>query len=138
MGSWGTGPFENDGAGDWLNRFEDCDPRDRIAFMANLFSNVADDCSYIQADEGESVVAAAAIAALNLPGGPSMTMVARPVHLDDDEVQVHVSDELRQLALRAVDRVGAENSELTDLWEGDELYLATLAQIRRVLAEAPR
>ena len=105
MGAWGTGPFDNDEAGDWSYTLEDGGPELLGAALAGAEGDFA-------------VVAAAAIVAH-----------AWDVPVDlDDEVEEWVADQdrdlLRERGEQAVSALTAvlEDSEVKDLWEeaGDD------------------
>ena len=133
MGTWGPGPFENDCAWDYLGEIEDPDPAVRTTVAARFFDDVASDPSYLQVDDGQSVVALAALMVLHLPDAASATLVARPPQFPEGVTTIDVNDGLCSTAVRALDRIMADDSELAQLWDGDEVFVATVAQIRNVL-----
>jgi hypothetical protein len=80
MGSWGTGPFHNDAAGDFLDELAQYQPGERLAVLRQLFASVLrnpDAPGYeVMLPDGDSgglgseeVVAGATLVALALPGG---------------------------------------------------------------------
>ncbi len=54
MGAWGSGPFENDDACDWLDELADSGVAALRAALA-----LADDAEYLEAPDGSVIVAAA-------------------------------------------------------------------------------
>jgi hypothetical protein len=135
MGTWGPGPFDNDDAADWLRDLEETEPSSRSAFIERTLSKLAEMQGYIQVDDGQAGIAAAAVVALQLPGATSMDLVSRPDSLE--ALNVDVDHGLREAALRALDRVEAGDSEVAGLWrEGDPSdFMATLTQLRDVLSQ---
>jgi hypothetical protein len=131
VGAWGSGPFENDSALDWVRDFLDgADLDEALTFPVA-------DAAHIDVDEGSAAVAAAeVVAAIN--GRPS----------DDlpEEVRIHLSTRrmkpskrrTRQ-ALRALDRLSEEDSELKRLWDdaGEGAWAAGIRGLRRRLLAAP-
>ena len=115
MGGWGTGSFENDDAADWLAHLATIGPAD----LGKIFTQAADDASYLEAPAASITVAAAEVlAALN--GAPPSTA---PPAIDEwlKKYPKVSTPELNALAVRALERV-RRNSELKDLWmEADGL-----------------
>lgn len=121
MGTWDAGPFDNDDATDWAHEFEHADATAGLAIIDTTLRTAvqypADD--YMDSDDGAPTVAAAALLAHIVDGEPSgnserddgndaFTWAARtrPV----------LPPELLDLAIHALDRVTAANSELASLW----------------------
>ena len=50
------------------------------------------------------------------------------------EPSFSLEEDLRRLAISGLDRVLLANSELTELWDGDDMFAATVSQIRDALA----
>jgi hypothetical protein len=114
MGAWGTGSFENDDAKDWIAHLGPVSPND----LTKIFSQAADDPSYLEGPAASVVVAAAeVIAALN--NAPATGVPAEV--LKWAKSRPALTPELKAVTLRALDRV-RRNSELKDLWlEADGL-----------------
>ncbi|MEO8549166.1 MAG: DUF4259 domain-containing protein [Kofleriaceae bacterium] len=117
MGTWGSGPFENDGAADFVTDAMAM-PAPTIAQALLAIADAAPD-AYLEVDDGEHAVAAAELVALGFGYGK----------LDDVTANVRrlvrtlgPNEDLRVLALRAMPRLlDAETSELAQLWgEGDD------------------
>ena len=140
MGAWGSGPFENDTAMDFVDDLVDLlNGEDRagerlVARCRQAFEAVVDaaaeggeddDDAYVEAPEGEEAVAAAGLLALAAGG---------KVPADDDVVGwvastgAAVGQGVAAEAVRALDLVMSEDSELPELWEDagalDELEAA--------------
>ena len=86
MGTWGTGPFDNDAAGDLLDELAECTPDERVAPLRQLFAAVLRDpdadtyevafpTGYLDGLNADEVVAGAALVALALPGGEQILEV---------------------------------------------------------------
>ncbi len=123
MGAWGEGPFDNDTASDWVYEFDDADQPSGLhhiqAALVRAASVGADD--YLDSDAGVEAVAAAelvaAIRGLDVERSPynesALDWVARTTPIADLA--------LVDLAVSALDRVVAANSELAQLWDEAQL-----------------
>jgi hypothetical protein len=111
MGAWGSGPFENDDAGDWVYDLEGADD---FALLHDAL-DVAK-TRYLDSGEGAVAVAAAAVvaAALDPAAADGLPEDVR-AWLDAHARQVEPSD--ARLAVAALDRVLGERSELAELWD---------------------
>lgn len=132
MGAWGIGVFENDGAGDFLAQLRHTAAADRGALVRETLAEAADEEDYVDRDVAQAAVAAAAVVAAAHTG----------TALDDPTGAVPATDlpptdpALVKLALRALDRVEAEDSEWRELWEEAESFddaAATLDELRTAL-----
>jgi hypothetical protein len=130
MGAWGSGPFENDFAADWVYELEAAD--DFGAVRAS-FSSVVETTGYLDALYGSIALAAAEVVAASrqrptspLPEPITRWVTAHGSKLNEADVN---------LALSAVDRVLAEDSELRELWaESDEnAWFNAVEDVRRRL-----
>lgn len=135
MGTWGTGPFENDSAADFSNHLDDLDAESRIAVIHEKLSAAASENGYLETDSAASAVAAAAVVVAQLPGGKPVSAAYGP------ELRIPpIPLELRALAIKALDRVVAEDSELADLWADSadaRQWRERIAEIRRPLEGVP-
>jgi Domain of unknown function (DUF4259) len=135
MGAWDIGPFDNDGAADWAGELDDAEPEQRPALVRAALAEAADEVDYLRVEVAEVAVAAAAVLAATRPGGPVFESGFAPKLLFVDE-PLDLSDDLVPLALRALDRVVADESEWRELWEeSGELdgALNALAPVREAL-----
>lgn len=116
MGAWGTGPFENDDAADWLAELADSDDLEAIE---EAFDAQEIDDSYLEAPEGSCIVAAAEIVAALL-GRPNPALPEDAA----EWVAEHAALDPRRLvpkALEKLDRLLAKDSELEQLWEENKV-----------------
>jgi hypothetical protein len=135
MGAWATGPFENDDAANWAGELDDSEPAERPSMIRAALSEAAEEVDYLKVAVAEVAVAAAAVVAAAQPGGPEFESGFAPAFLHDGEVALLTVD-LVSLALRALDRVVADDSEWCELWDesGDlDAALAALAPVREAL-----
>jgi Domain of unknown function (DUF4259) len=132
VGTWGPGPFDNDSATEWCAELEERAPDERAAFIADTLTRTAGVTGYLDVDDGQRTVAAVAVLVRQLPTGRSPTMVDAPEFVSDHYVAV--DQDLRALAVRALERVMSKPSELPELWGDDEIYAAIIAQLHRALA----
>jgi hypothetical protein len=141
LGAWGSGPFENDGALDFVDIVQDTERAERPRLFRETFATVIDNGDrYLDVDDAAHAVAAAAIVASELSGGSFAGEVEAP-----DVVRVagvlDVPSDFPLLGLRALDHVAGENSELRMLWEegvNPLSIVAMLRPIREVLGNAAR
>jgi hypothetical protein len=131
MGAWGSGPFENDDAGDWVYDLEGADDMSLIHDALDVART-----SYLDAAEGAVAVAAATVvaAALGLRNdGLSDEVTA---WLEDHARLVVAAD--AALAVRALDRVLAERSEVAELWDdaGETTWRASVRALQADLNRA--
>jgi len=111
MGTWDTGPFDNDAAGDFCAALDEASADAREDIVRDTLMRVAGTGDHLEADESQEAVAAAALIAGQCPGGT-------PVGgLDGPEEPLPDLTGLRSLAVQALDRVVSEPSELPELWE---------------------
>jgi hypothetical protein len=133
MGTWDTGPFDNDTAADLCGDLDDAPPGERAGMVRAVLLRAADTgpARYLDADIGAKAVAAAALVAAQCPRGePVITPYAPDEPLPD-------LTGLRALAAEALERVVAEQSELLELREGDRAWLSVVHRLREVLLPEP-
>jgi hypothetical protein len=132
MGAWGDGPFDNDDAADWAAELDAAAPAERLDVIRAALTAAAS-ADYVDADDGQRAVAAAAVVAAQRPGGPPLDTSYAPRILADGIV-LDVPDELRDLAAAALDRAAGEDSELAELWDdGPDAFATRLASLRKAL-----
>ncbi|MCX4675176.1 DUF4259 domain-containing protein [Streptomyces sp. NBC_01433] len=135
MGAWDIGHFDNDTAADFGGRVDDAPPEKRADVLRDALTAVVGTSPQDYLDDGEVAVAAAALIATQCPGGEPVTTPYGP-----KKPLPPLPADLRPLAVRALDRVTAENSEPLELWTdggAGEQWLAGVAALRAVLAAAP-
>ncbi|WP_431922536.1 DUF4259 domain-containing protein [Amycolatopsis tucumanensis] len=133
MGTWGIGHFDNDEAADFANELDDLPAGERGELIRTTLEAAAGNSGYLEAPEGMLAVAAAALVASQVPGGDPVDDSYGP----EEPIPV-LPGELRALAVRAIDRVLAEKSELDELWEAPDRpsWLSEIDRLREVLAGA--
>lgn len=114
--AWDVGPFDNEAANEWCVQLDAAEPEDRLALVRSTLTRVAGDDGYLHADPACRAVAAAAVVAAHLPGGPGISAEYGPQFLVAREEHLEIPADLPELALRAVSRVISEDSEWCDLW----------------------
>lgn len=141
MGTWDVGPFDNDTAADWCGDLNEAAPGKRPALIREALTQVADHGDeYLDSDLAVEAVAAAAIVASRLPGGTAIDTPYAPDFLLEGGT-VEVAGDIPAIALRALDRIVAPESEWRDLWEDSDSYpqaLAALQSLRTVLERTQR
>jgi len=112
MGAWGTGPFDNDDASDWLYELQESSDESAIVIALEA---VAGTGGYLEAPECSTALAAAEIAAA-LQGTPLDGLPDEAKSwIDENRLRLNVPG-LIPLSIVAVERIRT-NSELKELWE---------------------
>ncbi|WP_411079810.1 DUF4259 domain-containing protein [Streptomyces sp. cmx-18-6] len=135
MGTWDIGHFDNDSAADFGGRVDDAEPEKKADVLRTVLMAAAGTDPQDYLDEGEEAVAAAALVAAQCPGGEPVTTPYGP-----KKPLPPLPADLRPLAVRALDRLTAQNAEPLDLWAeagAAEQWLTGIAALRAVLAAAP-
>lgn len=109
MGAWGIKTFENDDSSDWLYDLEESDD---LSVIENTLNEANQE--YVEAPEGCNILAAAEII-LGLQGkGRELPENAKEWIEKNKTLNV---DSLVGAAIKAIDVVLSENSELLELWQ---------------------
>jgi hypothetical protein len=135
MGAWDSGPFDNDDAADFAYSLDSVPEHERVGVIrAALLAAVENDGAYLGLDVGAPAAAAAALIASRMPGGGEFV----PSHYGPQALLPDIPPDLAQLAIRAVDRVLADESELQALWAEDmraaRPWHSSMNRLRSVLA----
>ena len=134
MGAWGAGPFENDGSMDWVWLLDDATD---LEPLTTAFQDAAGNDDYVEVDEGQAVVAGAAILLAVLDGViAELPESAQPWA---GRLQQPPGAAEIDLAVAALDRIVADDSEIAELWaEADPndntAWLATVRRLKERLA----
>jgi hypothetical protein len=139
VGTWGTGPFDNDTAADWCGDLDEADPAQRVSMIREALAAVVDEDGYLDSDLAVEAIAAAAIVASQCPGGLPIDSSYAPDFLATGTALSPPGD-LPQLALQALDRIVGDDSEWRELWEDSDSFaeaIAELQPIRAALAGSP-
>jgi len=136
MGTWDKGPFDNDTAADWSGELDDAPADQREPMIRTTLTAVIDNVGYLDSDLAVEAIAAAAVIASQRPGGTPITTLYGPDFLLTGET-LSLPADLDSLAVRALDRILADESEWRILWEESAQYAEAQAEvlaIRSVLA----
>jgi hypothetical protein len=118
MGAWDATVFGNDDAADWAGDLVDADQEQLVADALERAPGSAG-VDYLEATEGAVALAAAEIVAA-AAGAPTDVNAYNERALEWASGRAGLA-ELIPVAIRAVDRVVADDSELAELWaEGDD------------------
>lgn len=98
MGTWDSGPFDNDTAADWCGDLDDADIAKRPALVREALTRAAGEDGYLDADIACEAIAAAAIVAAQQPGGQPITSPYAPDFLRDGG-RLDLPDDLAVLAV---------------------------------------
>ncbi|MFE7095415.1 DUF4259 domain-containing protein [Streptomyces erythrochromogenes] len=131
MGTWGTGPFDNDTAADFADALDDAEPGTREALVRGVLVRTVDATGHLR--EADEAVAAAALVAAQHPGGEAVAALCGP----QAPMPVFPAD-LRALADEALARIADDEdadgpvSNWVDPADGKQ-WRAMLAHLRAVL-----
>lgn len=137
MGAWSHDAFGNDDALDWLHGLEAVDDLSLIEAALDAVVDEAD--GYLEAPAACEALAAVEVVAW-LRGHPASD--GGPEVAEDWVARVRLAppEALLRRALAALDRIGADNSELKELWDDSDSaadWQASLADQRRRLLAPP-
>ncbi|WP_435240751.1 DUF4259 domain-containing protein [Streptomyces cucumeris] len=112
MGTWGTGPFDSDIAGDFVDSLAALAPEQIADTLEKALRRVVDSSTRVEGGDGSEAVAAAALIAAQVPGAG--------IAIDsEDELAAPLPElpcSLRELARDALRRVVQSESELATGW----------------------
>lgn len=131
MGTWDIGHFDNDTAADFSGRLDDALESERETLVRSALTDTIESDEYLDSYEACKALVSAALIAAQLPGGTPITTSYAP-----KKPLPVFSLELRPLAVQALDRVVAPESELLELWEETEYgpqWRQGVADLRAVL-----
>lgn len=131
MGAWGTGPFQDDVALDWLDEPFMADGADAVkAAVSDVLGVGADD--YLEYEAGVAGRAACEVVAASF-GKPDPSNgeeeVSKIAQFADE---VRSVPEIRLHAMNALARLTGENSEIAELWlesDSKDEWLASVASL---------
>jgi len=133
MGTWSTGSFGNDTAGDWIIDLAENPTLDFINETLQNGLKILDD-----SDTNMQAVAAAEVICILKGHGPNgYEKDADGVNHNLDPVMEklsteHVPEALITLAIETINLIGSE-SELKELWDGDSEWDAEIADLKERL-----
>ncbi|GAA2997443.1 hypothetical protein GCM10010519_32860 [Streptomyces lactacystinicus] len=133
MGTWDTGPFDNDTAADFANALDDARNEEREALIRGVLARTVKATGDLT--EGEEAVAAAAVIALQCPGGEFVETDYGP-----ETPMPPFPADLRTLAAEALTRIADDDSGPAANWvkaEGARRWLAMINGLRAVLDPPP-
>lgn len=132
MGTWGAGIYDNDDAADWAAEVAE----DGLMAVRSALG-VALESEYIESPEGACALAAADVVARLKSGGGEQTPYCEAVVEWVAANPGSPSDELLDMARRAITRVKGDDSELAELWSEDDdghaEWLAMIAEVEQRL-----
>ncbi|MCP4821882.1 MAG: DUF4259 domain-containing protein [Shimia sp.] len=135
MGAWGVGILEDDTALDWVEEEYSAAGVEAVRHALLAVAD-ADANDYVEVDEGAAARCAAEIVAMAFSAGDPAMDADAAVTLGEHSDQVAEDVDLIPLALRALARLTAENSELNDLWSegGGDITVAWQTQMAALVS----
>ncbi|MEU3504658.1 DUF4259 domain-containing protein, partial [Streptomyces hundungensis] len=128
--------FDNDTAADFSHTLDEATEAERESILRHALLSAIDTQGYLDSDIAAEAIAAAALVATQYPGGQPITTAYGPKH-----PLPQLSPDLRDLAIRALDRAVTKPSELLELWgEADRNgpWREGMRQLRDVLTHTGR
>ncbi|MFJ8226887.1 DUF4259 domain-containing protein [Streptomyces griseus] len=111
MGTWDTGPFDNDTAADFARDLDEAALEDREAMIRGVLKRAAGTVDFLDTYDAERAVGAAALVAAQCPDDHPACSNYGP-----SEPLPNLPADLRMLAVDALDHVVSNRSELAELW----------------------
>ena len=135
MGTWDSGPFDNDDAADLLARMG-------TRLSPDLARGVLQAClvpadAYLEAPKGQSGIAVAALVR-HLVAGDDVQFGDRVIAFDDVRADPELTAELHRVSLRVLARVLDRHSEIRELWAESARFPEWLDGVERLRAELSR
>lgn len=133
MGTWDTGPFDNDTAADFSLTLDEARPEEREAIVRGVLTRTIKAHGHLA--EAEQAIAAAALIAAQCPGGQPVDPIWGP-----EQPMPAFAVELRALAVEALERIANDATGLTSNWvtEADaRTWLRGLRNLSNVLVPTP-
>ncbi|MFJ8747569.1 DUF4259 domain-containing protein [Embleya sp. NPDC127516] len=130
MGTWGMGPFQNDTAADFSQTLDETDASEREAVVRQVLRAAVRTQEHL-----EEAIAAARLIAARQPAGEPVDDVFGP-----KEPMPAFPDDVRVLAVEALDRVVAEGSYIAELWDESgegQRWRRSITNLRSVLDPQP-
>jgi len=128
MGAWGVDSFGNDDAADWAFGLDESSNLQLVEETLSRATVGSEE--YLESPTAcEAIAAAEAVARLRGAGG-ERTSYSESVDQWVERVGAPPSPAVVQLAIRALDRITAPNSELRELWEESEEFASWTAAVR--------
>lgn len=128
MGTWAVDAFGNDYAQDWAHDLHETSNLDAVADTLNTALDTAGELDAPFA--AEALVAIEVLARLQGKGGPrSDDSASVDEWVEARKPKAKPRADLAEKAVRALDRILSEESELRALWEESEHYAEWLASV---------
>jgi len=134
MGSWAVHSFGNDDAADWLLELEE---QDDLAFVRGTIAEVLEADGYLESTYATQALAAIEVIAATLGRPTAAARAEKPLMSWIRQSHHHPEPTLIASALRALDRIDADQSELRELWQDGPDFAAwrqNIAELRAHLS----
>ena len=134
MGAWSHESFGNDTAADWAYGLAECKD---MAYIEDALDAVLSENDYLDSDIAAEAVAAIEVMAKMLGKGTQADSYTENADIWVASMTEAPSADLRAKAIRAIDRITGEESELAELWsdsDDSDGWSATMAALRAVMS----
>ncbi len=88
MGTWDVGPFSNDAAADLLSALDKAAPAQALDLLGETLASAAANDGYLDVDDGQAAVAAAAVVAAQRLGGSRLDVSTVPPWLAEGGLDI--------------------------------------------------
>ena len=132
MGSWAVHSFGNDDAADWLLELEE---QDDLAFVRGTIAEVLEADGYLEATYAAQALAAIEVVAATLGKPTTAARNEKELMAWVKQGHLHPEPTLVAAAVRAIDRIVADESELRELWQDSTDYAAWQANVAELRAK---
>jgi hypothetical protein len=133
VGTWDTGPFDNDTAADFSITLDEARLEERESLVRGVLTRTTTADGYLTG--AEEAIAAAALIAAQCPGGQPVDPIYGP-----DHPMPTFAVELRALAVEALERIANDETGLASNWvtaADARAWLTGLRAISNVLIPPP-
>ncbi len=135
MGAWGTGNFDNDTACDWVGEVYDSEGACGLAFVESTLNDILRDGDEpVDSNQGCCGLAACEVVARLSGKGGASSPYTESLDAWVQSNPAPIPAELTAKALQVIQRILSPDSELVELWGGDEEWHGAVEELRKRLS----
>jgi hypothetical protein len=132
MGAWGTGSFDNDDAGDFI---QDIVGGGDLSLIHEVVDNVLTSTEYVEGPDASQVIAAAEVLAAALGRATRAAQGDAALMRWLARLRPSVETGLVARTAAALSRILASNSELRELWEDSDDFAEWRASVEELKSQ---